>query len=154
MRLLLLRNRRPTGENDSPMKLSVVIPCYNERQTIEALVKAVSAAPVEELEIIVVDDGSTDGTREFLRAKPQGWVDRIVLQKRNFGKGAALRAGFQATMADPAFLSDARKRSLPVQPRSGDDVRQVVDALIATPSGVIATLKHSIEDAKLDAKAK
>jgi tripartite-type tricarboxylate transporter receptor subunit TctC len=67
---------------------------------------------------------------------------------------AALRAAFQATMADSAFLSDARKRSLPIQPRSGDDVRQVVDALIATPSGVIATLKHSIEDAKLDAKAK
>ena len=78
------------------MKLSVVIPCYNERSTIEAVVDAVRSAPVEDVEIIVVDDGSTDGTRELLKAKPPGWVDKIVLQERNFGKGAALRAGFQA----------------------------------------------------------
>src|SRR5436189_166472 len=89
------------------MKLSVVIPCYNERQTIEALVKAVRAAPVEELEIIVVDDGSTDGTRELLQAKPGKWVDKIVLQERNFGKGAALRAGFQAATGDLVIVQDA-----------------------------------------------
>ncbi|MEA2988987.1 MAG: hypothetical protein QOG83_1698 [Alphaproteobacteria bacterium] len=65
---------------------------------------------------------------------------------------AALRKAFQATMADPAFLGDAQKRGLAIQPRSGDDVRQVVDALIATPKDVIATLKRTIEDAKLDAK--
>jgi tripartite-type tricarboxylate transporter receptor subunit TctC len=65
---------------------------------------------------------------------------------------ASLRKAFEATMADPAFLSDAEKRSLPIQSRSGNDVRQVVDALIATPKEVIATLKRSIEDAKLDAK--
>ena len=45
------------------MKLSVVIPCYNERATIETVVEAVRTAPVEDIEIIVVDDGSTDGTR-------------------------------------------------------------------------------------------
>ncbi len=89
------------------MKLSVVIPCYNEYQTIEALVKAVRAAPVDEIEIIVVDDGSTDGTRELLQAKPQGWVDKIVLQERNFGKGAALRAGFQAAGGDLVIVQDA-----------------------------------------------
>jgi glycosyltransferase involved in cell wall biosynthesis len=89
------------------MKLSVVIPCYNERETIEALVEAVRAAPVEEIEIIVVDDGSTDGTREFLQAKPPGWIDKIVLQERNFGKGAALRAGFQAATGDLVIVQDA-----------------------------------------------
>jgi len=78
------------------MKLSVVIPCYNERSTIEAVVGAVRSAPVQDVEIIIVDDGSTDGTRELLEGKPPGWVDKIVLQERNFGKGAALRAGFQA----------------------------------------------------------
>jgi glycosyltransferase involved in cell wall biosynthesis len=97
----------PADENDSPMKLSVVIPCYNERETIEALVEAVRAAPVEEIEIIVVDDGSTDGTREFLQAKPPGWIDKIVLQERNFGKGAALRAGFQAATGDLVIVQDA-----------------------------------------------
>ncbi len=89
------------------MKLSVVIPCYNERSTIEAVVEAVRSAPVEDVEIIVVDDGSTDGTRELLRGKPHGWVDKIVLQERNFGKGAALRAGFQAATGDLVVVQDA-----------------------------------------------
>ena len=89
------------------MKLSVVIPCYNERSTIETVVDAVRSAPVEDVEIIVVDDGSTDGTREVLKAKPQGWVDKIVLLERNFGKGAALRAGFQAATGDLVIVQDA-----------------------------------------------
>src|SRR6476620_107851 len=89
------------------MKLSVVIPCYNERATIEAVVEAVRSAPVEDVEIIIVDDGSTDGTRELLKAKPPGWVDQIVLQERNFGKGAALRAGFQAATGDVVIVQDA-----------------------------------------------
>ena len=89
------------------MTLSVVIPCYNERQTIEALVEAVRDAPVEKVEIIIVDDGSTDGTRELLQAKPREWADKIVLQERNFGKGAALRAGFQAATGDLVIVQDA-----------------------------------------------
>jgi glycosyltransferase involved in cell wall biosynthesis len=89
------------------MKLSVVIPCYNERQTIEAVVEAVRAAPVEKVEIIVVDDGSTDGTREILQAKPQGWIDKLVLQNCNLGKGAALRAGFQAATGELVIVQDA-----------------------------------------------
>jgi glycosyltransferase involved in cell wall biosynthesis len=89
------------------MKLSVVIPCYNERPTIEAVVDAVRSAPVDNIEIIVVDDGSTDGTRELLNAKPPGWVDKIVLQERNFGKGAALRTGFQNATGDIVIVQDA-----------------------------------------------
>jgi glycosyltransferase involved in cell wall biosynthesis len=89
------------------MKLSVVIPCYNERPTIEAVVDAVRSAPVENVEIIVVDDGSTDGTRELLKAKPPGWVDKIVLQEGNFGKGAALRTGFQSATGDIVIVQDA-----------------------------------------------
>jgi glycosyltransferase involved in cell wall biosynthesis len=89
------------------MKLSVVIPCYNERPTIEAVVDAVRAAPVEDIEIIVVDDGSIDGTRELVKAKPHGWVDKIVLQERNLGKGAALRAGFHAATGDIVIVQDA-----------------------------------------------
>jgi len=89
------------------MKLSVVIPCYNERSTIEAVVEAVRSAPVQDVEIIVVDDGSTDGTRELLKGKPPGWVDKIVLQKGNFGKGAALRAGFQNATGDIVIVQDA-----------------------------------------------
>jgi glycosyltransferase involved in cell wall biosynthesis len=89
------------------MKLSVVIPCYNERSTIEAVVEAVRSAPVEDIEIIIVDDGSTDGTRDLLKAKPPGWADKIVLQERNFGKGAALRTGFENATGDIVIVQDA-----------------------------------------------
>src|SRR6476469_8554532 len=89
------------------MKLSVVIPCYNEQSTIEAVVEAVRSAPVEDVEIIVVDDGSTDGTQELLKGKPPGWVDKLVLQESNLGKGAALRAGFQAATGNIVIVQDA-----------------------------------------------
>ena len=101
------RTPHPTSESNRPMKLSVVIPCYNERPTIETVVEAVREAPVEKVEIIIIDDGSTDGTRELLQAKPREWVDKIVLQERNFGKGAALRAGFQAATGDLVIVQDA-----------------------------------------------
>lgn len=89
------------------MTLSVVIPCYNERSTIESVVAAVRASPVEEVEIVLIDDGSTDGTRELLQGKAAGWVEKIVFQDRNRGKGAALRAGFQKASGDLILVQDA-----------------------------------------------
>jgi glycosyltransferase involved in cell wall biosynthesis len=89
------------------MKISIVIPCYNEKNTIEKLIEAVRSAPVAEKEIIVVDDGSTDGTQELLRTKLSASVDRIIYHPANRGKGAALRSGFSAATGDVVLIQDA-----------------------------------------------
>ena len=89
------------------MKLSIVIPCYNERSTIEPIVDAIRAGPVKDVEIIIVDDCSTDGTREMLAQKPADWVDAIILQEKNRGKGAALRRGFERATGELVIVQDA-----------------------------------------------
>jgi glycosyltransferase involved in cell wall biosynthesis len=89
------------------MKLTIVIPCYNERHTIRAIVDAVRAAPVADKEIIVVDDCSADGTRDILQAEIEPLVDRILYHAVNQGKGAALRTGFAAATGDAVIVQDA-----------------------------------------------
>ena len=89
------------------MKISIVIPCYDEKNTIEQIVEAVRAAPIESKEIIVVDDGSQDGTQELLREKISRIVDQIIYHPVNRGKGAALRTGFAAATGDIVLVQDA-----------------------------------------------
>jgi glycosyltransferase involved in cell wall biosynthesis len=85
--------------------LSVVMPCYNEIATIEAVVEQVVASPYT-LELIIVDDGSTDGTRDIL-AKFTNDLIRVILQPRNQGKGAALRTGFAEAIGPYVVVQDA-----------------------------------------------
>ncbi|MCB1105017.1 MAG: glycosyltransferase family 2 protein, partial [Cephaloticoccus sp.] len=89
------------------MKLSIVIPCYNEAQTIRALVERVRAAPVKDKEIIIVDDCSRDGTRDLLRTQIAPLVDKVLYHEINQGKGAALRTGFAAATGDVVIIQDA-----------------------------------------------
>ena len=89
------------------MKISIVIPCFNEANTIEYLVQAVLSAPLTDREIIIVDDYSTDGTREILRTKIDGLVDKIIYHESNQGKGAALRTGFSNVTGDVVIIQDA-----------------------------------------------
>jgi glycosyltransferase involved in cell wall biosynthesis len=87
--------------------LSIVIPCYNEENNIVTLVNKVLESPIENKEIIVVDDCSTDGTRKILEEQVKPLVSKVVYHEVNGGKGAALRTGFQAATGDVVIIQDA-----------------------------------------------
>jgi glycosyltransferase involved in cell wall biosynthesis len=89
------------------MRLSVVIPCYNEKNTVRNIVEAVKASPVPDMEIIIVDDCSVDGTKEILRNEIEPLVDKIIYHVINKGKGAALRTGFKHATGDIVIIQDA-----------------------------------------------
>src|SRR5207249_9702983 len=105
------------------MTLSVIIPAYNERGTIEAVVRrvrAVNLGPIEK-EIIVVDDGSRDGTTKILK---QLSGIRHILHERNAGKGAAVSTGFRAATGDIVLIQDADLEYHP------EDYRTVIQPIV------------------------
>src|SRR5712691_10411093 len=89
------------------MKISVVIPCYNERDTIAKIVETVRSSPIQPTELIVVDDASTDGTSEVLKERVKPIADKVVCHSTNRGKGAALRSGFAVATGDIVLVQDA-----------------------------------------------
>ena len=88
------------------MKLSVVIPVYNEKKTLSELICRVEAVKLEK-EIIIVDDASTDGTRDLLKKYEEQEGFKVIYQSKNAGKGSALRAGFDKVEGEIIIVQDA-----------------------------------------------
>ena len=88
------------------MKLSIVIPVYNESETIYEVIKRVEAVNGDK-EVIIVDDGSTDGTRTLLKKYEEKEDFKVIYQPKNKGKGAALRAGFEIAKGEVIIIQDA-----------------------------------------------
>ncbi|MDX9978965.1 MAG: glycosyltransferase family 2 protein, partial [Lentisphaeria bacterium] len=89
------------------MKLSVIIPVYNERHTVEQIIERVRHCGVAEIELVVVNDCSSDGTREILAALPPSPDLRIVHHEVNQGKGAAIRTAQRNVTGDAVVIQDA-----------------------------------------------
>jgi len=100
-----------TTVSTTPHQLSVIIPVYNERGTIEEIVRRVQNAPLDgiEKEIVLVDDGSSDGTRDILRAMQARQIPKmqIIFHDANQGKGAAIRTGLRYVTGDLTVIQDA-----------------------------------------------
>lgn len=111
--------------------LSVVIPCFNEVGTIERVIRSVGNASYRPSEVIVVDDASTDGTRELLESGRVKGIDRLIFQDSNRGKGAALRAGIRLASGDVIVIQDA---DLEYSPR---DYRKMIKPILAGKADVV-----------------
>jgi len=87
--------------------LSVVIPCFNEKNFIREIVDRVNNAPIANKEIILVDDNSNDGTKEIIKKEIEQKVAKVIYHDKNMGKGAALRSGFKEVKGDIVIVQDA-----------------------------------------------
>ena len=87
--------------------LSIIIPCYNERENIIKILDKIDECPISKKEIIVIDDCSTDGTKDVLETKVKNRVSQLIYHEQNGGKGAALKTGFAHATGDIVIIQDA-----------------------------------------------
>ena len=109
------------------MKVSVIIPVYDEKHTIEEIVRRVKAQNIAS-EILIVDDGSTDGTRQIIESMDGEGDIKVILHDRNLGKGAAVRTGIQNASGDVLLIQDA---DLEYDPRDYSSLLQPIEEGLA-----------------------
>ena len=95
------------NKNNDNMKISIIIPCYNEAKTISEIVEKVNEQTFFKKEIIVIDDFSTDGSREILKSFLQDKVTTIIFNDKNYGKGYSLKQGIKKATGDIILIQDA-----------------------------------------------
>ena len=125
------------------LRISVVVPIFNERATVAEIIRRIREVPIPK-EIILVDDGSTDGTRDVLAQLDRGDDLRVVLHERNRGKGAAVRTGFQQATGDVVIIQDADLEYDPAQyPRL---IQPIVEGVadVVYGSRFISTAPHRV----------
>ena len=113
------------------MKLSVVIPCFNERTTIDEILSRVEACGYQPKEIILIDDCSTDGTRDILSKRSSKDSEKIIFHEKNQGKGAAVRTGIATATGDVIIIQDA---DLEYDPK---DIQRVIEPILAGRADVV-----------------
>jgi glycosyltransferase involved in cell wall biosynthesis len=113
------------------MKISIVVPCFNERATIEEILSRVEACGYQPKEIVVVDDGSTDGTRDILSKRKSNESEKIIFHEKNQGKGAAVRTGIAAATGDIVIIQDA---DLEYDPK---EIPRVIQPILADRADVV-----------------
>ena len=89
------------------MKVSIIIPCYNEHKTIAQIVNKILSQTKIEKEIIIIDDCSTDGTKEILQKNINSKVDKIIYNEKNFGKGFCIKKGIEISSGQIVLIQDA-----------------------------------------------
>ncbi|MDB9822152.1 glycosyltransferase family 2 protein [Deltaproteobacteria bacterium] len=89
------------------MKLSIIIPCYNEKEYLPKLISLVKDSPVDNKEIILVDDGSNDGTTQLIKSEIESIVDKVIYHPQNFGKGSAIQSALEHATGDIVIIQDA-----------------------------------------------
>ncbi len=113
------------------MKISVVIPCFNEKSTIMEIVEKVKNENNYDKEIIIIDDFSADGTRELLKEKISNNIEKLILNDKNYGKGYSVREGIKAATGNIILIQDA---DLEYDP---DDYPKLIEPIIKGKADVV-----------------